>query len=762
MQGLTRASVDTPEAAIVIPILEAISNSVSALPLAISVGQASSVQRTGGFRSAFVAAQGLSTASHIASDESEGLDGIVAENAGAGSNLKGSIPGSGNPQPKKLMNSDTVAASIVAAINIAVPGFTPETASQIPSLLAQPTLSQPSLTDQSPLPTLTAAQTQSSDGTAGAVHSRLQTEVYDSEPQSTPGVLIPSGTSGKASGQQTSKANSAQPTSLSIAPVQTVSGTVLPELILSGEGNESQGGLRSAEPMQRAGSSPPPSFSATNQQSTSGTVMPSIAKDSEWSGIQADSFGLESREKIQQTNQAAGNTAPGPTLLANADSEAGAPAAVQAAFAAKVNIGQENSANAVVPDIVPDIMPDAGVQSDITVQTGTNPLSAMMNGQIPFSSDPSPGGPLASTRAAMQFAVPVVTSAVTSASVRAGAGARTSSMPAALLTGSSSEDGSPIGSQTPFSVFFSGPGPGVESAASVLPKMILPAAGSAIRDGRVGGGNASSASPQANGFSSATSQSVASQSAAPPSIASSSVAPSNIASPNMKDSLSATASGSLQTAQGLRRDADLNAATAQLAASQTGGVPVSAPAPPSAAAVTLALAQAAPATESLPKPDPLPAAAPASIVPAAAETLPAAIVGPVQMAQLINRIGQSEMRIGMNTSAFGSVEVRTVVHANDVGLVIGSEKGDLRTLLTNDMPAITNTLQQQNLRLNSVNFMQGFAFSNNASGGGDSQQRSFVPMRAPSGAGLSEATVDDSLELSLAGEFAGGGLSILA
>jgi flagellar hook-length control protein FliK len=135
----------------------------------------------------------------------------------------------------------------------------------------------------------------------------------------------------------------------------------------------------------------------------------------------------------------------------------------------------------------------------------------------------------------------------------------------------------------------------------------------------------------------------------------------------------------------------------------------------------------------------------------------------VQVAQLVNRMGQSEMRIGMNTSAFGTVEVRTVVHANDVGLVIGSEKGDLRTLLSNDMPAITSTLQQQNLRLNSVNFMQGFAFSNNASGGGDSQQRSFVPMRTAENSRLSEATASDAMEPVTVGAFSGAGsLSILA
>jgi flagellar hook-length control protein FliK len=93
---------------------------------------------------------------------------------------------------------------------------------------------------------------------------------------------------------------------------------------------------------------------------------------------------------------------------------------------------------------------------------------------------------------------------------------------------------------------------------------------------------------------------------------------------------------------------------------------------------------------------------------------------------MTNKAAQSEMRIGLNTSAFGNVEVRTVVHANDVGIVIGSEKGDLRSLISTELPAVANTLQQQNLRLSQVSFhQQGFAFSNQTSSGRDSQSQSF-------------------------------------
>jgi Flagellar hook-length control protein FliK len=135
--------------------------------------------------------------------------------------------------------------------------------------------------------------------------------------------------------------------------------------------------------------------------------------------------------------------------------------------------------------------------------------------------------------------------------------------------------------------------------------------------------------------------------------------------------------------------------------------------------------------------------------------------GPVQMAQMVSKAAQSEMRIGLNTSAFGSVEVRTIVHANDVGVVIGSEKGDLRSLLSNELPGIANSLQQQNLRLNQVNFHQGFASSNNQSSGGDAQPRSFArPVRTTTlPAEISNA---ESNEAASTVNTRGSGLSILA
>ncbi|MGA1988815.1 MAG: flagellar hook-length control protein FliK, partial [Candidatus Sulfotelmatobacter sp.] len=145
--------------------------------------------------------------------------------------------------------------------------------------------------------------------------------------------------------------------------------------------------------------------------------------------------------------------------------------------------------------------------------------------------------------------------------------------------------------------------------------------------------------------------------------------------------------------------------------------------------------------------------------------------GPVQTAQIVNQAtvnqaAQSEMRIALNTSAFGNVEVRAVVHANDVGVVIGSEKGDLRSLLSNDLPGIANTLQQQNLQLNQVSFHQpspGFGFSSQMSSGGDGQPRSFASRPVAPLTPSAEATGAESNEPAAGLRPGGGiGLNILA
>jgi hypothetical protein len=782
----------------VIPILEAISNSIYAPPAVALAGQPISVQRgPGGFSSALAAAQGFSAATaQPPAGEVERADASVRENAVAATNLNARMMALGNPQLKKFLNGSSVPGSAVnATVNIVASGFISTPASQIPSHPPQSSLLQPSLP---PTPTATAPG-QVPDVASGTVQTALQTTAYDAAVQSVPfghsapsqaaGIFgsltspretagnandpsMPSGlilsAGGQTDGPETATANGAQSSALSTAA--RASGEVLPTVSLpsvvsssivspnptaDGQWNSSKGGLVSTEPAQLAENTPPPALSITIGQPTLGTVSLNVAQDNPGSPSVTNGPGLGSAESTWQADQSIQSIASAPILVASVTSRAGLEAGAVFWSAMSLQIDQSNSGNAIAPD--------TAASSGFYAEPGTGtPVSGIIDGQISALSIPNPAAQLVPEMAALRFAAAKVTAAVTSPSVRGtgqGTGARPSilsSMTSTLSTGSDAGDGSPMANQTPFAVFFSGPGPGTESAASALPKMILPVAGSTMRDDHAAGAAAPSASAQTSGLQAGTSQGSASQSSTS----------QNAAPPTTKASLTGPESGSLQAGQPSHRDADLSAAGAQVASSQNAAAPPTAP-PASTAAIQPVSVPATPTTESLPKPDTLPGGSsggPASAVPMPPQIPAAAVPGPVQMAQLVNRIGQSEMRIGMNTSAFGSVEVRTVVHANDVGLVIGSEKGDLRTLLANELPAISSALQQQSLRLNSVNFMQGFAFSNNASGGGDSQQRSFVPIRASAGSVVSEIAVDDSVEAPPpAGWYgSGGSLSILA
>lgn len=378
-----------------------------------------------------------------------------------------------------------------------------------------------------------------------------------------------------------------------------------------------------------------------------------------------------------------------------------------------------------------------------TEEATGSPVSGMANARDLASAMVSAANP----PLPMRTATPSVAAKAVAENTTATHNAAAASPLSASSTGSNSIGGRSTTSQTPFSVFFSDSGAGAASAVSALPKVILPANAAAHTSSSI-----SSAEPGGNTTSNSHNN-----------------VAQNVAAQTGKETPSGSQSENAQAAPPPRKDADANAANATLALASSSVAPVAAtPAPAAPVPVAVVPQSSVPAVASdvLPKADGTQAGAENSgtSVPVTPQAAAVALPGPVQMAQMVNRIGQAEMRIGMNTSAFGSVEVRTVVHASDVGVIIGSEKGDLRTLLANEMPVITSSLQQQSLRLNSVNFMQGFAFSNNQSGGGESQQRSFVPAPSPANSGSHEVAGDDPVETPTPLGFVGSStsLSILA
>lgn len=138
---------------------------------------------------------------------------------------------------------------------------------------------------------------------------------------------------------------------------------------------------------------------------------------------------------------------------------------------------------------------------------------------------------------------------------------------------------------------------------------------------------------------------------------------------------------------------------------------------------------------------------------AADSKLPPAMAGTVNVSRILESIGRSEMHIGLQTLAFGNVEVHTVVRDSQVGLAVGSEKGDLRALLASEMPALQTTLRQQDLHLEHVRFLgQGAGLDAGSFGGSDSQSRSFRQGNSSAGsARFSGDRAEDAAGVEIAG-----------
>ena len=789
------------------PILESISNSVSAMPATSSISQPALGQSgAGGFASALAAAQ--AQAPQVAANGSGVSSKADAGSTGAPTNV--SAAASGNPRGKKsvsgtsliseangsLSASPTSADAITAAVvtRAVIPGSNPIAPSQLPSPQPQPGASQPdSPTVASSSTSISAAISYlaSSQVGAGQIWNQIvpdhgvpnqislnpttlkvtglnqtglnqialnqEAPIQPSPNQALLDPALPNPALPKPSLlNQTAPSPTTGSDSLLTAPAKTLGSAASAVAEDSGMPNA---GAPSPLPAANAeSSSPAPSFeqSASNAAGSSVPALPAVAQDSQGGGITANQAAFRTEEPILASKQTVEPSLAPETLLATANPQTDAK--LLGIDAGSTGVATTSGAT-----------PDTTAQSDLPPQTdfpsktdtatqGTSASSLVkiMNGQVPTAAVPTSPALETVTKAASPVPAAKVTAATTSPSAHgasqgteapAAPHSNSTSTSTALTTGGESGSDSGLASQTPFSIFFSSSGPGSESAASTLPKMILPVTGSAIRGSHVTGTEASSANPQTANPQTTSSQGSIRQSPAP-------------TLPNTKDVLSGTESGTSQNPQPVRAESDLSAAATNVPAVSP-QVAVPAPASTTSTGVTVPASGPSTITDGPPPQPPPPnsSASPAATMPAAPQP---PVLGTVQVAQLVNRLGQSEMRIGLNTSAFGSVEVRTTVRTSDVGLVIGSEKGDLRTLLANDMPAITNTLQQQNLRLNSVNFMQGFAFSNNNSGGGDPQQRSFVPTRGLTDSSPPEASPEDSADTPPASGWGGGSISILA
>ena len=74
----------------------------------------------------------------------------------------------------------------------------------------------------------------------------------------------------------------------------------------------------------------------------------------------------------------------------------------------------------------------------------------------------------------------------------------------------------------------------------------------------------------------------------------------------------------------------------------------------------------------------------------------------VHSTALLEQLGHSELKVGMRMGDLGSVEIRTQMHDQQLKAEISVEHRDLGRILTNELPALQQRLQQSNVSLASV------------------------------------------------------------
>ncbi len=79
----------------------------------------------------------------------------------------------------------------------------------------------------------------------------------------------------------------------------------------------------------------------------------------------------------------------------------------------------------------------------------------------------------------------------------------------------------------------------------------------------------------------------------------------------------------------------------------------------------------------------------------------------IQSARVLDRMGQVEMRLGLNSNKFGSIELHTSVNQDRVGANIATSHIELRAAMMAEMPSLERAIAQHQLTLDNLNMDSG-------------------------------------------------------
>ena len=76
----------------------------------------------------------------------------------------------------------------------------------------------------------------------------------------------------------------------------------------------------------------------------------------------------------------------------------------------------------------------------------------------------------------------------------------------------------------------------------------------------------------------------------------------------------------------------------------------------------------------------------------------------MQSARLTETLAQTDLRVGWNSSDFGSVEVRAHISQNQVAATIAASHEGLRAAMAAEAPSLERSMAQQHLQLEQLRF----------------------------------------------------------
>lgn len=108
------------------------------------------------------------------------------------------------------------------------------------------------------------------------------------------------------------------------------------------------------------------------------------------------------------------------------------------------------------------------------------------------------------------------------------------------------------------------------------------------------------------------------------------------------------------------------------------------------------------------------------------EALPTSVPSPVTTAKLVQGMGQSEFRVGMQTQEFGNIDIRTSVARHMFSAQISVEHNDVAKSMTADLPALYHKLADQQVSVASI-VIQGQSFATSSGLSQDAQPQTWRP-----------------------------------